>query len=53
MIFQFPDLETFRLAITSGTVPTSVSLTSAEVAVDDKGHVSVKPAGGPSVEAHR
>ena len=32
MIFQFPDLETLRLAITSAVVPAGVSLAPAEVA---------------------
>src|SRR5262245_229228 len=46
MIFQFPDFETLRLAITTGVVPTSVSLAGAEMAADLQGRVSVKPAGG-------
>jgi FtsH ternary system domain X7 len=46
MIFQFPDPETFRLAITSALVPPDVSLAPAEIAADAQGRLSVKPAGG-------
>lgn len=46
MIFQFPDLETFRLAITSALVPPEVSAAPAEVAFDPAGRPSVRPAAG-------
>jgi cellulose synthase operon protein C len=46
MIFQFPDLETFRLAITSAQVPTTMSSGEVEAAFDEEGHLSVKPLGG-------
>ena len=43
MIFQFPDLETFRLAVTSAQVPAEVSAAPAEVAFDAAGRPSVRP----------
>jgi cellulose synthase operon protein C len=43
MIFQFPDLETFRLAVTSAQVPPEVSAAPAEVAFDASGRPSVRP----------
>src|SRR5262245_2686840 len=46
MIFQFPDLETFRLAVTSAQVPPEVSAAPAEVAFDPAGRPSVRSAGG-------
>src|SRR5262249_61857255 len=46
MIFQFPDLETFRLAVTSAQVPPDVSAGPAEVAFDPAGRPSVRSAGG-------
>ena len=46
MIFQFPDLETLRLAITSAQVPPDVSAAPAEVAFDPAGRPSVRPVAG-------
>ena len=46
MIFQFPDLETFRLAVTSAQVPPEVSAAPAEVAFDSDGRPSVRSAAG-------
>ena len=46
MIFQFPDLETLRLAITSAQVPANVSAAPAEVAFDSAGRPSVRPVAG-------
>ncbi len=46
MIFQFPDLETFRLAVTSAQVPAEVSAAPAEVAFDPEGRPSVRSAVG-------
>src|SRR5437763_5637453 len=46
MIFQFPDLETFRLAVTSSQVPPEVSAAPAEVAFDPAGRPSVRPVAG-------
>ena len=46
MIFHFPDLETFRLAVTSAQVPADVSARPAEVAFDAEGRPSVRSAGG-------
>jgi hypothetical protein len=46
MIFQFPDLETFRLAVTSAQVPPDVSAAPAEVAFDTEGRPSIRSAGG-------
>jgi hypothetical protein len=46
MIFQFPNLETFRLAVTSAQVPPEVSAAPAEVAFDPEGRPSVRSAAG-------
>src|SRR5262245_48651636 len=46
MIFQFPDLETFRLAVTSAQVPPEVSAAPAEFAFDPEGRPSVRSAAG-------
>jgi hypothetical protein len=46
MIFQFPSLETFRLAVTSAQVPPEVSAAPAEVAFDPEGRPSVRSAVG-------
>src|SRR5438128_9888207 len=46
MIFQFPNLETFRLAVTSAQVPAEVSAAPAEVAFDPAGRPSVRSADG-------
>ena len=43
MIFQFPDFETFHLAVTSSQVPPEVSAAPAEVAFDASGRPSVRP----------
>lgn len=43
MIYHFPDLETLRLAITSGVVPTDVSLAPAKGGLDDDGQVWLEP----------
>ncbi len=46
MIFQFPDLDTFRLAVTSAQVPPEVSAAPAEVSFDPEGRPSVRSASG-------
>src|SRR5262245_11710501 len=46
MVFQFPDLETFRLAVTSAQVPPDVSAAPAEVAFDHQGRPSIRSAAG-------
>jgi len=46
MIFQFPDLDTFRLAVTSAQVPPEVSAAPAEVSFDPEGRPSVRSAAG-------
>lgn len=43
MIYHFPDLDTLRLAITSGVVPTEVSLAPAKGGLDDDGQVWLLP----------
>src|SRR4051812_16355218 len=43
MIFQFPDFETFHLAVTSLQVPPEVSSAPAEVAFDPAGRPSIRP----------
>lgn len=43
MIYRFPDLDTLRLAITSGAVPPEVSLAPAIGGVDAEGHVWLQP----------
>lgn len=42
MILLFPDLDTLRLALTSGIVPTDVTLSPAAVSFDDKGQIYVE-----------
>lgn len=42
MIFQFPDLETLRLAITSGLVPAEVSSAPARISFDGEGRPSIE-----------
>jgi hypothetical protein len=42
MILLFPDLDTLRLALTSGTVPADVALAPAAVSFDDAGKVYVE-----------
>jgi hypothetical protein len=51
MIFQFPDLETFRLAVTGAQVPPEVSAAPAEVAFDATGRPSIRPANDLSPRA--
>jgi hypothetical protein len=43
MIFLFPDLETLRIALTSGQIPPDVSREPVEVAFNGDGRPSVKP----------
>ena len=43
MILLFPDLDTLRLALTSGTVPTDVTLAPAAVSFDAAGRPYVEP----------
>ncbi|MBY0458219.1 MAG: hypothetical protein K2V38_12835, partial [Gemmataceae bacterium] len=43
MILLFPDLDTLRLALTSGVVPADVTLAPAAVTFDDQGKVYVEP----------
>jgi len=46
MVFQFPDLETLRLAVTSAQVPPDISAAPAEVAFDAQGRPSIRSAAG-------
>jgi hypothetical protein len=48
MILQFPDLDTLRLALTSGAVPANVSLTATSAGFDDHGQVWLRPSVSPS-----
>lgn len=43
MILLFPDLDTVRLALTSGIVPADVTLAPAAVSFDDQGKIYVEP----------
>ncbi len=43
MILLFPDLDTLRLALTSGIVPADVTLAPAVASFDDKGQIFVEP----------
>src|SRR5437016_6097538 len=43
MIYEFPDLDTLQLAITSSVVPPEISLAPAVGGVDDEGHVWLQP----------
>lgn len=43
MILLFPDLDTLRLALTSGIVPPDVTLAPAVATFDDRGQVFVEP----------
>jgi hypothetical protein len=43
MILLFPDLDTLRLALTSGIVPAEVTLAPAAVTFDDQGKIYVEP----------
>ncbi|AMV24875.1 hypothetical protein VT84_10790 [Gemmata sp. SH-PL17] len=42
MILLFPDLDTVRLALTSGIVPTDVTLAPAAVSFDDQGKIYIE-----------
>jgi hypothetical protein len=42
MIFLFPNLETLRIALTSGMVPPSIAMAPVEAAFDAQGWPSVK-----------
>ena len=44
MILVFPDLDTFRLALTGGVVPPEVSLTDAAVSFGDDGRIFIDTA---------
>ena len=46
MILLFPDLDTLRLALTSGIVPSHVTLAPAAVSSDAQGKVYVEPPDG-------
>src|SRR5258707_919341 len=48
MIFQFPDLETFRLAVTTSSVPAEVAAAPAAVAFDAAGRPSIQPSAAPT-----
>ncbi|MFI5382441.1 MAG: hypothetical protein ACHRHE_24350, partial [Tepidisphaerales bacterium] len=43
MIYEFPDLDTLRLAITSGVVPPEISLAPAIACEFDEGHIWLQP----------
>jgi hypothetical protein len=43
-IYHFPDLDTLRLAVTSGVVPPAVSLSPAVAGLEDGGHILLQPA---------
>lgn len=45
MILLFPDVETVRLALTSGLVPADITLAPAAVSTDPQGRVYVEPKG--------
>src|SRR5262249_20808035 len=45
MILKFPDLDTFRLALTAGAVPAAVSQTAASAGFDEQGQVWVDTPG--------
>jgi hypothetical protein len=51
MILHFPDLDTLRLALTSGAVPPGVSLAAAKAGFDDKGQLWLQPSVAPSKTA--
>ncbi|MDY3559598.1 hypothetical protein R5W23_000592 [Gemmata sp. JC673] len=46
MILLFPDLDTVRLALTTGIVPAEVTLAPAAVSFDDQGKIYVEPTAG-------
>jgi hypothetical protein len=48
MILLFPNLDTLRLALTSGTVPPRVSLAPAAGGLDDWGRVWLRPSVAPA-----
>ena len=45
MILLFPDLDTFRLALTGGIVPSEMALAPAAVSTDDAGRIFVETDG--------
>jgi cellulose synthase operon protein C len=47
VILLFPDVDTFRLALTCGAVPAAVSLAGADGGIDAKGRLWLKPAVPP------
>jgi hypothetical protein len=47
MILQFPDLDTLRLALTSGAVPPGVSLAATAAGFDHQGQVWLQPSVAP------
>lgn len=47
MILQFPDLDTLRLALTSGAVPAGVSLALTAAGFDEQGQVWLQPSVTP------
>ncbi|VTS00045.1 hypothetical protein [Tuwongella immobilis] len=47
MIVQFPDLDTFRLVLTSGVVPATVSLAAATVSFSETGVPTIEPSVTP------
>jgi hypothetical protein len=51
MILTFPDLDTLRLALTSGTVPAAVALAPAAAGFEDDGRVWVEPSADPPRKA--
>ncbi len=54
MIFLFPDLQTLKLALTSGLIPEVLAAAPAEFAVEEDGRVWVKSGGevGPGVRGN-
>jgi hypothetical protein len=50
MIFCFPDLDTLRLAITSGVAPPAVSLAEAVAGFDAQGHIWLQPSVTPTAK---
>jgi hypothetical protein len=54
MVLLFPDLDTFRLALTSGAVPPALSLRPVAAGLDEQGQVWVEPSEpvARAVQAH-
>src|SRR5262245_41183248 len=48
MILKFPDLDTFRLALVSGTVPPAVSQAPALAGFDEQGQLWTEPTATPA-----